>query len=147
MMYVIPQILSFFFFSSRRRHTRWTGDWSSACALPISDRCDNVVIDGNLRPNDTEKLCEADRDSRNGAGLNNEEKCPAVEKTPKRRERFAQINILPAGLRHHRGQLAVRERRRQSQQASDDPDNQQPSGRAYLPRNVRGDDENAGADH
>src|SRR5690348_4955070 len=25
----------FFFFSSRRRHTRWTGDWSSECALPI----------------------------------------------------------------------------------------------------------------
>src|SRR5690625_5509662 len=26
----------FFFFSSRRRHTRWPRDWSSACALPIS---------------------------------------------------------------------------------------------------------------
>src|SRR2546426_8562878 len=26
----------FFFFSSRRRHTRLQGDWSSACALPIS---------------------------------------------------------------------------------------------------------------
>src|SRR5690242_21164923 len=25
-----------FFFSSRRRHTRLTCDWSSACALPIS---------------------------------------------------------------------------------------------------------------
>src|SRR6266487_4439631 len=25
-----------FFFSSRRRHTRWTGDWSSDGALPIS---------------------------------------------------------------------------------------------------------------
>src|SRR5207253_6084430 len=24
-----------FFFSSRRRHTRWPRDWSSACALPI----------------------------------------------------------------------------------------------------------------
>src|SRR3712207_6162025 len=24
-----------FFFSSRRRHTRYWGDWSSACALPI----------------------------------------------------------------------------------------------------------------
>src|SRR3989449_11643613 len=26
-----------FFFSSRRRHTRCSRDWSSACALPISD--------------------------------------------------------------------------------------------------------------
>src|SRR5437762_13254101 len=25
----------FFFFSSRRRHTRYIGDWSSECALPI----------------------------------------------------------------------------------------------------------------
>src|SRR6266487_5338363 len=24
-----------FFFSSRRRHTRWTGDWSSDVSLPI----------------------------------------------------------------------------------------------------------------
>src|SRR3970040_2321212 len=24
-----------FFFSSRRRHTRYIGDWSSTCALPI----------------------------------------------------------------------------------------------------------------
>src|SRR5437868_9590847 len=26
-----------FFFSSRRRHTRWPRDWSSTCALPIFD--------------------------------------------------------------------------------------------------------------
>src|SRR5437764_3887590 len=26
---------TFFFFSSRRRHTRYIGDWSSDCALPI----------------------------------------------------------------------------------------------------------------
>src|SRR5262249_56386286 len=28
----------FFFFSSRRRHTRLVSDWSSTCALPISRR-------------------------------------------------------------------------------------------------------------
>src|SRR5437879_13409000 len=28
-------MFSFFFFSSRRRHTRYIGDWSSECALPI----------------------------------------------------------------------------------------------------------------
>src|SRR5437870_13615807 len=27
-----------FFFSSRRRHTRWPRDWSSDCALPIFAR-------------------------------------------------------------------------------------------------------------
>src|SRR5690348_18156443 len=26
---MIDELLCFFFFSSRRRHTRWTGDWSS----------------------------------------------------------------------------------------------------------------------
>src|SRR5256885_7306606 len=30
----------FFFFSSRRRHTRLQGDWSSTCALPICGRSD-----------------------------------------------------------------------------------------------------------
>src|SRR5690625_7739779 len=32
-----------FFFSSRRRHTRWPRDWSSACALPIFYRSDMSV--------------------------------------------------------------------------------------------------------
>src|SRR6267154_4555970 len=37
-----------FFFSSRRRHTRWTGDWSS-------DVCSSDLADGDLlkRANDT----------------------------------------------------------------------------------------------
>src|SRR5690606_40139453 len=32
---------NFFFFSSRRRHTRFSRDWSQTCALPIY----NLVID------------------------------------------------------------------------------------------------------
>src|SRR5690625_7693696 len=31
-----------FFFSSRRRHTRWPRDWSSACALPIYELADAI---------------------------------------------------------------------------------------------------------
>src|SRR3989449_3151038 len=31
--------LIFFFFSSRRRHTRCSRDWSQTCALPISTIC------------------------------------------------------------------------------------------------------------
>src|SRR5438876_12352822 len=30
-----PPVTASFFFSSRRRHTRWTGDWVQTCALPI----------------------------------------------------------------------------------------------------------------
>src|SRR5438876_616434 len=38
----MPMAVSFFFFSSRRRHTRWTGDWSSdVCSsdlgVPVTD--------------------------------------------------------------------------------------------------------------
>src|SRR5437762_6545181 len=49
----------FFFFSSRRRHTRYIGDWSSTCALPIFIRgedlpnpmgtgVDNTRVEGQL---------------------------------------------------------------------------------------------------
>src|SRR5260370_42637556 len=35
-MQTIDRALLLFFFSSRRRHTRFKCDWSSTCALPIS---------------------------------------------------------------------------------------------------------------
>src|SRR5690348_18148649 len=38
--------LLFFFFSSRRRHTRWTGDWSSDVCSSDLDQ----VLDAALRP-------------------------------------------------------------------------------------------------
>src|SRR4051812_3704565 len=41
----------FFFFSSRRRHTRLTCDWSSTCALPIS-LAQVVAEELGLRPQD-----------------------------------------------------------------------------------------------
>src|SRR5690625_5696563 len=33
---MVQKVMWFFFFSSRRRHTRWPRDWSSDVALPIS---------------------------------------------------------------------------------------------------------------
>src|SRR5690348_17999682 len=39
--------LLFFFFSSRRRHTRWTGDWSSdVCSSDLADDFYSGVISG-----------------------------------------------------------------------------------------------------
>src|SRR5690606_39355597 len=39
----------FFFFSSRRRHTRFSRDWSQTCALPISvDESVEPLFAGNL---------------------------------------------------------------------------------------------------
>src|SRR5437763_8788903 len=40
-------LLSAFFFSSRRRHTRYIGDWSSDCALPIFPEFIKKVKDKN----------------------------------------------------------------------------------------------------
>src|SRR6266487_6568169 len=35
-----------FFFSSRRRHTRWTGDWSSdVCSSDLTDPRDRLVVE------------------------------------------------------------------------------------------------------
>src|SRR4051794_41835428 len=42
-MYLTPLSTIFFFFSSRRRHTRWTGDWSS-------DVCSSDLTRGHLGP-------------------------------------------------------------------------------------------------
>src|SRR6266487_6864251 len=41
----------FFFFSSRRRHTRWTGDWSSdVCSSDLTTRSSTPVRDGTPNP-------------------------------------------------------------------------------------------------
>src|SRR5690348_17624138 len=37
-----------FFFSSRRRHTRWTGDWSSDVCSSDLDRLTGTVVTGGL---------------------------------------------------------------------------------------------------
>src|SRR5438876_3841685 len=42
-------MLGFFFFSSRRRHTRWTGDWSSdVCSSDLVTRPGYVQSDQSL---------------------------------------------------------------------------------------------------
>ena len=53
------------------------------------------------------------------ARLDHQEERPAVEKAPKRRVGFAQVNVLAAGLGHHRRELAVGERRADGQKAGD----------------------------
>src|SRR4051794_41857082 len=42
-------IVCFFFFSSRRRHTRWTGDWSSdVCSSDLSGLLLRLVVVGEV---------------------------------------------------------------------------------------------------
>ena len=98
-----------------------------------TDRFDEIVRLRHPRDQNTGVTRKPDSDRRDCAGLYNEKERPAVEKTPQRRERFAQINILPPGLRHHGRQLAIRERGHKREQAGDEPDNKQPAGRANLP--------------
>src|SRR5438876_9567991 len=39
-----------FFFSSRRRHTRWTGDWSSdVCSSDLMERRDALIAANHVR--------------------------------------------------------------------------------------------------
>src|SRR2546426_4655456 len=45
----------FFFFSSRRRHTRLQGDWIQTCALPIFTREGVKIITGTF----SSRLCGA----------------------------------------------------------------------------------------
>src|SRR5436305_13982398 len=47
-------IIIYFFFSSRRRHTRSLRDWSSTCALPICKSTLVKVMSGIYSPDDGE---------------------------------------------------------------------------------------------
>src|SRR5690348_10595704 len=52
-----------FFFSSRRRHTRWTGDWSS-------DVCSSdLIVDGTLVPTRDHRLAMPSKNYRYSANL------------------------------------------------------------------------------
>ena len=106
-----------------------------------------VVILGDPRPQHAEVTREADRHGRDRAGLDDQEQRPAVEEPPQRRERFAQVDVLAAGARHHRRQFAVGQRADDRQHAGHDPRGQQPSGAPTLPRHVGRHDEDAGPDH
>src|ERR1700730_8757944 len=94
-----------------------------------------------------EKLTEGYADGGNSAGLNHQKKRPAVKKSPKRPERFSEVNILTAGARHHSSQFAVTQGRDDGEEAGHQVGTDQQSGRVDLSGDFRGNDENGGADH
>ena len=93
------------------------------------------------------EFCEGDGYGGDGGSLNDEEHGPAVEEAPERAERFAEIDVLTAGVRHGRGEFAVAERADYGHDSRDDPDGEQESGALHLVNDVGGDDEDTGADH
>jgi hypothetical protein len=111
------------------------------------NRRDEVVVLGKPRNQVPGVAREADGDCRDRAGLDHHEERPAVEESPERRERFAQIDVLAAGARHHRGELSVRERRGERQHAGEDPGREQETGTSGLPSHFGGDEEDARPDH
>jgi hypothetical protein len=57
-----------------------------------------------------QKLAEGHAHRGDGPGLDHQEQRPPEQKSPQRPQRLAQVDILSAGLGHHRRQLTVTER-------------------------------------
>ena len=94
-----------------------------------------------------QELPEGHRHRGHRPGLNDQEKGPAVKKSEERPESLAQINVLPAGGRHHACQFAVSHRRRNRHYSADQPTKQKETRGLHLARNVSGHDENPRANH
>ena len=77
---------------------------------------------------------QARRQRGRDARVHHEAALPAVEKRDSRAPRLAQVDVSAAGLWVPRGQLAVNERPAQRHRAGDEPDHQQPEGRAQQAR-------------
>ena len=99
------------------------------------------------RRDDACEFGEGDGHGCDRGGLNDEKHRPAVEESEKRPERFAQVNVLAASVRHCRGKLAKAQRADQCDQAGSEPDHEQQPGTLHLVRDVRRNDKNPGADH
>ena len=92
-------------------------------------------------------LGEGHRDSRDGAGLDDQEQRPAVEEARQRAVGLAQVDVLAARVGDHARQLAVAHGRGHGDERGDEPDDQQPARAAHGARDVGADDEDARADH
>ena len=105
------------------------------------------IVTGDGGKKHAEKLAEGHGDSGDCSRLNDQEKRPAVKKSPQRPQRFAQINVLAPGFGHHRRQLAVAERGGHGQNRRHHPRAQKKRRRVGAACNVRANNVDAGADH
>ena len=105
------------------------------------------VCSGYRREEHAQELAECHADCGNRAGLDDQVQRPAVEKSPQRPQRLAQVHVLPARVRHHRRQFAVGQRAGDGQEAGHQPRRNQQRRRVDLARNLGRDNKDARADH
>src|SRR6266699_1012845 len=98
-------------------------------------------------PEDAREPRERDRNRRDRAGLNDHEQRPAVQVAEQRRDTLAQIHILSPRAGEHRGQLAVRERAHEGDDARHRPDDEQQARSMDFTEHLRRDDEDPRPDH
>ncbi len=130
--------------AQRQRLSRGDGERVPWQDMDGSHKIAALADGGEDGPRKTRK---GDRNRRDAAGLNDRQQSPAVEEPEQRGEGLSQIHIHAAGPRHHRGQFAITECAGNGQNAGDQPNHKQPTGRAHLPADLRAHDEDAGADH
>ena len=73
------------------------------------------------RKEDPQKLPKRHAHRSNRSGLDHQEQRPAEQKPPQWPQGLAQINVLPAGLRHHRREFAVAQRTNHRQDSRQHP--------------------------
>ena len=109
--------------------------------------CQSQCVVEMVGKEDAKELAKRHADGGDGSGLDDEKQRPAVKKSPQRPQRLAQVNVLAAGLGHHRGQFAVAERANHGQHGRDHPRAQEERRRVGAAGDVGIDKKDAGADH
>src|SRR6185437_10438769 len=102
---------------------------------------------GNRREKDAQKLSEGHADGSDSAGLNDQEQCPAVKKSPERAEGFAKINVLPARMRHHGGKFTVSKGSDDGEESGDQPRANEERWRTDFAGNFCGYEKNSRTNH
>ena len=77
--------------------TNWAVESETAYVARKVNRRDQIVAFRNTRPQDAQITGERDGDSRDRAGLDDQEERPAIQESPQRRPRFSQVDILASG--------------------------------------------------
>ena len=95
----------------------------------------------------TQKLAEGHAHCGNRSRLYNQEQRPTVQESPKRAQRLAQVDVLPAGSGHHGSQFAVAQSPDNGHEARHQPSRNQQRRRIHLAGYFGRNNEDTRADH